>query len=125
MNFLTYFLLTLAAGAVSAWLLPWWAVALVAAVVGVAVNELSPFKSFWVGFLGIGVVWLTHAIWINSANGGQMLEKISQLLKMSHFLIWLLTFLIAGFLGGLGMLTGRLGKLAILGDSTGRRRRRR
>lgn len=108
------------------WLaLPWWTVAIAMGLVGLAVR-LRGFASFATGFGCVVLFWGVHAYLINSANDGQLMQRISQLLNFSPSIIWLLMLLIGGLVGGMSQLTGSLLRVAVLGaDDEGKRRRRR
>ncbi len=108
------------------WLsLPWWTIAVAMGLVGLAVR-LRGFASFLAGFGCVVFFWGAHAYLIDSANNGQLLSRISQLLNFSPSVIWLLMLLIGGLVGGSAQLTGSLLRVAVLGaeDDSKRRRRR-
>jgi hypothetical protein len=105
--------------------LPWWSPAVVAALVGLQLR-LSAFSSFLAGFVAGGLLWLGHASFINSANDGLLLGKISAVLSMSTTILWVAVFGFGALLSGFGAMTGSLFRSAFIGDlAAGHRRRRR
>lgn len=97
-------------GYVAAMLLPWWSLVLVALGIGLAMN-LNSFPSFIAGFLGGAILWGVVAATINAGNDGLLASQMGELLGgLSGMGLVLATALIAGLLGGMGSLTGTLGR---------------
>ena len=67
--------------------------------------ENKGFHSFSAGFLGVGLLWLGMAMFIDVSTQSILTEKINRLLPLNVFI---LTTLIGGLVGGLASLTGSL-----------------
>ena len=63
------------------------------------------FISFCAGFLGVGILWLGMAMFIDVTTQSILTEKINRILPLNVFV---LTTLIGGLVGGLASLTGSL-----------------
>jgi hypothetical protein len=63
------------------------------------------FTSFAAGFLGVGLLWLSMALFVDFTTNSILSEKLNRLLPVNSFLI---TFLIGGLVGGFASLTGSL-----------------
>ncbi len=84
--------------------LPWWTMAVGSfAVAYVAGNK--GFPSFAAGFLGVGLLWLGFAFYMDVLTHSILTEKINRLLPINSFI---LTLLIGGLVGGFASLTGSL-----------------
>lgn len=84
--------------------LPWWTLAIAAAGVGYYYGNKG-FLSFFAGFLGVGLLWLGMAIFIDVSTQSILTEKINRILPLNSFV---LTVLIGGLVGGFAALTGAL-----------------
>ena len=90
--------------------LPWYAVVLVAALLGGLFN-VKPGLSFFSGFLGGFLLWGAYALYLNSANAGILATRMGWLLGgLGDLAIVLATGLLGAALAGLGALTGALGR---------------
>ena len=90
--------------------LPWWSIVLVAVIIGAAF-KFSSLQSYLIGFLGVSLLWGIYATFLNNANDGILAEKIGVLfgdLGVTQLII--VTALLGGIIGGLGALTGKLGR---------------
>ncbi|MFT4094329.1 MAG: hypothetical protein QM640_11885 [Niabella sp.] len=82
--------------------LPWWSVALVAFLIALLVHQ-KPLLSFLSGFLGVFILWLLLALFINLANAGILANRVGELLGVgphAGVLIFVTAFtggLVAGF----------------------------
>jgi hypothetical protein len=83
---------------------PWWTAAIAAAGVGYSMGNKG-IISFSGGFLGIGLLWLGMAVFIDVTTHSILTEKINRILPLNSFL---LTTLIGGLVGGFAALTGAL-----------------
>jgi hypothetical protein len=109
-NILMAALLILALGQICHFGLPWWALVVVAAIVGGWLTQ-SAWQAFLAGFLGGGVLWLLAAWVHDSANESALSGKVGLLFQgVSSFHLLLLTSLMGGLLAALGAMTGKLGK---------------
>ncbi len=104
MKFLYQVILTAALAFVLQSFLPWWTMALAAAGVGYYFNTKG-LVSFSAGFLGVGLLWLGLAIFIDVTTHSILTEKINRILPLNAFV---LTTLIGGLVGGFAALTGAL-----------------
>ena len=89
--------------------LPWWTVAVAAALVAL-VLELRPAQAFLTGLAGAMILWGTLAFLRSGANEHILAHRMSQFIlqKDSPNLLILVTALIGGLTGGMGALTGSL-----------------
>jgi hypothetical protein len=82
-----------------------WPSALFAGILtGVCLRKASP--TFWIGFGGVGAAWLlmtlVPAIWASTVKLAEKLVQVPGLSAPFAFLMFLLTGLVGGILGGLG-----------------------
>jgi hypothetical protein len=82
--------------------LPWWTLAIGAFGVAFAVGNKAGF-SFVAGFVGVGILWLGMAFYIDQTTHSILTEKVNKLLPLNSFV---LTTLIGGLVGGFAALTG-------------------
>ena len=94
--------------------LPWWSLAVVAFVVGLAIAP-SGRVAFWAGFAGAALSWLLPATWLAQQNDGLLAHRVAQLLPLggSPVALVLVTGVVAGLVGGLAALSGCWLRLAI------------
>ncbi|MBF9142718.1 hypothetical protein [Hymenobacter properus] len=87
--------------------LPWWSLAVVAFVVGLAIAPTGRV-AFWAGFAGAALSWLLPAAWLAYQNEGLLAHRMAQLLPLggSVAALVLVAGLVAGLVGGLAALTG-------------------
>ena len=90
--------------------LPWWTIALVAALIG-ASFKYTNIQSYFVGFLGVFLLWGVYAAVINHTNDGILASKIGDMFGgLSAIQMVIVTALMGGFLGGFSAFTGKLGR---------------
>ena len=105
-NVLIVSLLILVFGCLGYFGLPWWSLALIAAIAAF-LFPLSGGKSFSAGFAAGYLLWLTVSILHNSGNGGMLSAKIGQLfMGATGFHLLMATAVMGGLLAGFGALTG-------------------
>jgi hypothetical protein len=86
--------------------LPWWSLAIVAFGCSFFLGKKAA-QTFLIGFLACGLVWLLMALFIHFSKGDVMTDRIAVLLSLpSSWLLYLISFLIAGIVGGLAALSG-------------------
>ncbi|MDN5211470.1 hypothetical protein QQ020_05390 [Fulvivirgaceae bacterium BMA12] len=86
--------------------MPWWIIALVCFFVTLVIKS-SGFTDFMAGFLGIGLLWLLMAWWIDHETNSMLTTKIAQLLGVGQaYIVILATGLIGSIVGGLAALSG-------------------
>jgi hypothetical protein len=83
---------------------PWWAMAVGACAIGYAVGNKG-YVSFFAGFIGVGVLWLGMALYVDQTTQSILTEKVNRLLPLNAFV---LTTLVGGLVGGFAALTGAL-----------------
>jgi hypothetical protein len=83
--------------------LPWWSLAVVAFVVGLAIAPTGR-AAFWAGFAGAALSWMLPAAWLAYQKDG----GLAQLLPLggSSAALVLVAGLLAGLAGGLAALAG-------------------
>ena len=106
MKFALQFILTIIVCFVLQSFLPWWTLAIGAFAVAYFSGNKS-YLSFAAGFLGVAILWLGMAYYIDSSTHSILTEKVNKLLPLNSFV---LTGLIGGLIGGLSALTGALAK---------------
>jgi len=109
MSFVVAVIATMALAVGAGFLLPWWGVAVAAVLVGYAVRQ-RPIVAALTGFVGVFLVWVTHAAWIDHANQGLLSHRIAMLLPLqgNTVLLILITGTVGGLVGGLSALSGAL-----------------
>jgi hypothetical protein len=87
--------------------LPWWSLAVVAFVVGLAIAPTGRV-AFWAGFSGAALSWLLPAAWLAYQNDGLLAHRVAQLLPLGGSVpaLVLVAGLVAGLAGGLAALAG-------------------
>lgn len=110
MRFALFFVFTLIAGYIGHQFLPWWSIAIIAGLMSF-IFHLNVNISFWAGFLAAALLWGGYAALINAANGGILSARIGNLFGgVNGFILVVLTGIVGGIFGGLGALTGSLGR---------------
>ncbi len=104
MKFLYQLIATIIISFLLQYFLPWWTMAIGTFALGYFFSNKG-FISFCAGFLGVGILWLGMAMFIDASNQSILSEKINRLLPLNVFV---LTTLIGGLVGGLASLAGTL-----------------
>ena len=104
MKFLLQVLATMIGCFVVQYFLPWWTMALIALIVGYIFHN-SGFTSFVAGFLGVGLLWLVMAYYVDSTTQSILTEKVNKLFPLNVFIMMTV---IGGLVGGFAALTGTL-----------------
>ncbi len=113
MKFFFETLLILILGFLAHQILPWWVIAAVAAAVGAYYN-LKAGASFLAGFIAAALLWGGYAGVLNFGNMGILSEKIGELFGgIGGAALVFITGLWGGIFGGLGALTGSMGRKLI------------
>ena len=102
MKFFIHLIATLVICYVLQSFLPWWTMAVGAFTVAYLFGN-NGFSSFAAGFLGVGLLWIGFAFYVDVLTDSILTEKINRLLPVNSFI---LTLLIGGLLGGFASLTG-------------------
>jgi hypothetical protein len=110
-NFVLSFISVLIVGGALQLFLPWWIIAVVAVLVGYFFKQGSGL-SFLAGFLGVFILWTGYAYLLSSANNHLLASKIAELMAPltggSKNVLFLLSGVVGGLVGGLSSLTGSL-----------------
>ena len=92
---------------------PWWTMAIVCFLIGGIVG-MNGIKSFFTGFLAIGLLWAGYAFYLDYNSIGALTEKMVALfnntIPLNNHTLMLLTGLIGGLVGGMSCMTGSLGR---------------
>ncbi|MEO0777363.1 MAG: hypothetical protein AAF146_12415 [Bacteroidota bacterium] len=89
---------------------PWWIIAPVAAVVALLLDR-SPAVCFGMGFAAAALLWGSYASWLDWSNAGLLSQQIGVLFRgLSGPQLLAITTTLGGLVGGLGALTGSLGR---------------
>ena len=107
MKVLVAIILTALLAIVGSLYFPWWIIA-VAAFISVLLIPMGSGKAFLSGFLGIFILWLVLASWIDIKNQHVLSNKVAEIFPLggSSFLLILVTALIGGLVGGLAAMSG-------------------
>lgn len=86
--------------------LPWWSLAIVAFIIGAA-SELSSIQAFISGLLGVGMVWMGYAFFIDAQTNAILSTKVAEIFTLNDptYLI-VTTGLLGGLVGAFAALTG-------------------
>ncbi len=86
--------------------LPWYCIALAAFAMGYLLRSQANFLA---GFLGIGLLWLLKAWLMDSSSTTELADKVARIFPLGHkALLFLLTSVLGGLVGGFASLTGSL-----------------
>lgn len=107
MKFIIAILLTALLSYLSGIYFPWWGIAVAAFLIAVLIPQF-PGKAFLAGLLGVFLLWVALAWWIDMKNNGILAARMSHLLPLggSRVLLILATGLIGGLVGGFAALSG-------------------
>ncbi len=85
---------------------PWWTMAIGVFVIGYLFAH-SAWKSFLAGFIGISLLWFAVAFYIDHESQSILTNKVALLFPTQTVpLLFLLTSLIGGLVGGMASYTG-------------------
>ena len=108
MRFLSAVILTAICSYLTSLILPWWIISVCGFLVALVIFQ-HPFKSFVAGFLGVFVLWISVAGYMDQANQHVLSVRIAALFGFHEPLVLIL---ITGFTGGIvaamGAITGAL-----------------
>ncbi len=104
MKFFIQIIITIAVCFLLQTFMPWWTMAIGSMAVGYGVANKG-WVSFVAGFIGVGILWLGMAYFIDHSTHSILTEKVNRLLPLNSFV---LTTLIGGLVGGFAALTGAL-----------------
>lgn len=106
------FVIQMMAVLVVSWLLqeffPWWSMAVGAFLMGMLFGE-SGIRSFFAGFIGVGLLWLLTALYMHLSTDSILTAKVAQLFPLQSVpFLFLMTTLTGALVGGLASLSGAL-----------------
>ncbi|MFY0255826.1 hypothetical protein ACDQ55_17935 [Chitinophaga sp. 30R24] len=106
MKSFAHFLLILIVAYVVGMVMPWWSVAVVAFLVTLLL-PLAPGKSFFSGFIGVFVLWLILAFYMDVRNDHLLANRMSQMILQikSAPLIGVVSAFLGGLVAGFAALT--------------------
>jgi hypothetical protein len=121
MKFIVATILTALLAYAGGFFLPWWSIAIAAALVAFFVPQKAGW-AFLSGFLGIGALWFLLSFVISAQNEGILANRISELIlqKQSAVGLMAVTALIGALVGGFGAMTGSLLKGVVGAKEEGR-----
>ena len=106
MKFLSHVLAVLLLSLLLQLFLPWWTMAIGAFATGLFFNQ-GGFKSFLAGLLGVGLLWLAMAYYLDSSTGSILSAKVAAIFPTKTVgLLLVMTAFIGGLVGGLASMTG-------------------
>ena len=107
MKFISSLILTAALSLAACLYLPWWAIAIAAFIVALALPQ-KPLLAFFSGFIALLLAWGGLAWFISMKNEHLLAHKISLLILKadSPNMLILITALIGGLVAGFAALTG-------------------
>src|SRR5579885_1768829 len=85
----------------------WWSLALAAFSIALLVPQKAG-KAFISGFLGVFLLWVVLAWWINMKNEGILSKKIASVLPLggNEYVLILVTAIVGGLVAGFAALSG-------------------
>ncbi len=105
-TFAILIVLMMIVAAIAQLMLPWWSVALVAAIF-TAYGATRPSQALLIGSLGIGGLWLLAVLWLHVPSDGVMAGRVAGTLGFESSLwMYAFTFIAGGLSGGLGGICG-------------------
>lgn len=110
MKSLLFIISILIIGFIGQQFLPWWSIALIAGILSF-IFSLRVGISFWVGFLAVALLWGGYAGYLSVLNEGILATRMGKVFGgMNGTLLIIVTGVLGGIFGGLGALTGSLGR---------------
>lgn len=103
MKFILQVLTTAILGYVLELFLPWWSIAVAAFLAGLI---LRTDANFLAGLLGISLLWLLAAFITDHSATTRLADKVAEIFSLSKPLLFVVTGLIGGLVGGFAAMTG-------------------
>ena len=109
MLFIIILILTL----LSSFLLPWWAVAIIAFIAALCAGKTSG-RAFVSGFGAVFIAWLILALFKTVPNDNILATRVAHLFQLPNWIfILIVTAFIGGLVGGMAAVSGVLVKRAL------------
>lgn len=110
MKSLLFIISILILGFIGQQFLPWWSIVLIAALLSFLFS-LRVSISFWIGFLAVALLWGGYAGYLSAMNEGILAARMGKVFGgINGTLLIIVTGILGGIFGGLGALTGSLGR---------------
>lgn len=103
MKFILQVIAVIAAGFILELIMPWWCIAIAAFLGGYVLKSNANFLA---GFLGIALLWATKAWLIDSSAAEPLTEKVAAIFTISKTMLFMVTALIGGVVGGFACMSG-------------------
>lgn len=108
MKFFTKLVLIALIGFIGQLFLPFWIVAIAGILVSLMIKT-NGLSSFFSGFIGVFILWLVSAFFINQGTDGILSEKMISIIPVGSVTVLIIvTAFIGGLVGGFGALTGSM-----------------
>ncbi len=112
-SFSTLFIVVL--GLLCHFFLPWWSLAIIAALAGILFQH-SAAAAFGAGFVAGSLLWYGSAFYHNSLDLGVFSAKMGEILHLKGWQLLSATATLGGLIAGFGAMTGLLGKKIVLNE---------
>ena len=94
---------------------PWWSLAVVSLVFGVAWRSVSPGLAFWPGLLVGASVFLVGAVFFGGAGASSLPDMLAELFGLGgRWALFAVVALVGGLVAGLSMMTGAYASATVL-----------
>lgn len=111
MRFLLGILSIAILSAIAEFLLPWWSVAAIAFLISLTQNQKGG-RAFLMGFLGVGLCWLSVALYRDIANEHILSTRMAALFTLpGKGMFIIITVIVGALVGGLSSWAGVLIKI--------------
>ena len=111
MKFIVALILTALLAFAEGLFFPWWSIAIASFIVAIFIHQ-KPWKAFVAAFLALFLLWAGLAFFIDVQNDHLLSAKVASILPLggSGILLIVITAVVGGLVGGMGALTGSLGR---------------
>jgi hypothetical protein len=83
--------------------LPWWCIAIAAFLGGLVFDTRANFGA---GFLAIALLWTIKALFVELSAAAPLAERVAAIFMLNKPLLFVVTALIGGLVGGFASMTG-------------------
>ena len=106
MKFLIQFVATLVVAHLMAMLMPWYAVAIAAFVMGFL---LKSKQNFLVGFCAVATLWILNAWLLDASSSADLVDRVAHIFQLpKRWMLYAVMALVGGLVGGFASYTGSL-----------------